>query len=170
MDRIRIRTESKESLSRTASAESKESLYSIGSYEVQESKGNDGGDYASSMYAIGSTIERVIDGMWFAAEVVAVDEREREIRIRYIDDGKVETGVPLEEVRHLKRGPSDRPVQFAQSPSTIETLRKPLQGLIDDDSSERLAHKPTVVIHSCADSGSLRPSDFFKHTSCLGRT
>jgi len=105
-------------------------------------------------YSSGGSVERNIDGMWFTATVLVVDETRKELRVRYDDDHKVEERVPFDEVRPRVasgRDVSDRPVEFT-STQVVDTLAKPLEGLIDDDADARLAHRPTVVIHSCADS------------------
>lgn len=108
----------------------------------------------AAAYSSGGSVERNIDGMWFTATVLVVDETRKELRVRYDDDQKVEERVPFDEVRQRAapgRDMSDRPVEFT-STQVVGTLAKPLEGLIDDDCDARLAHRPTVVIHSCADS------------------
>ena len=100
----------------------------------------------------GSLVERIIDGMWFVAIIEAIDESHCEVKLRYVDDGNIEERVPFDEVRE-HRSSSGVPVEFhSQSPTAQNTLLKPLAGLIEDDSEQRRAHRPTVVIHSNADS------------------
>jgi hypothetical protein len=115
--------------------------------------------------SLGGLVDRIIDGMWFASVIEHVDELNGEVKVRYLDDQKSEDHVPFDEIRPTEGASNDRPVEFVAS--IVNTLAKPLQGLIDDDADRRMAHKPTVVIHSCADSGNFlrcTPPNTHTHT------
>ena len=110
----------------------------------------DEGHKGAIFFRVGAMVERNIDGMWFVARVEAVKESREEMTVRYADDQNIEENVPFGEVRLQLRDSLDRPVEFTAT--VKEPLAKPLKGLIDDDADARKAHRPTVVIHSCADS------------------
>ena len=103
------------------------------------------------MFQPGDTVERDIDGMWFPAKIESV--RGELYTLRYLDDMKVEEGV----TRHDIRGVADSKDVISKCKEMENVnrgnyeLKKPLAGLIEDDSIERGAHVPTVVIHNQVD-------------------
>ena len=100
-------------------------------------------------YTVGSRIERLIDGIWFAGEVIKSDAPF--LTIRYDDDCKVETNVQSFEVR-----PLESIFNFIAMESALEAKRqcdnshllKPLQGLVEDDSELRRSRTPKVILHA----------------------
>jgi len=107
--------------------------------------------YSGIKFSTGSYVERVIDGMWFVARIEKIDERKQEVRLCYVDDHNIEDKVPFGEIRPTRPNSGQGPPVQISNCSQV-TLAKPLAGLIEDDAEQRLAHRPTVVIHSCADS------------------
>lgn len=105
------------------------------------------------MFRPGDMVERDIDGIWFPARIESA--KGQEYTLRYLDDMKVEEGVP----RHDLRSINDKdPLEVESKCRDIENvnrsryeLQKPLAGLIEDDSAQRGAHIPTVVIHNQVD-------------------
>eukprot|EP00607_Mallomonas_marina_P001112 CAMPEP_0182430306 /NCGR_PEP_ID=MMETSP1167-20130531/39283_1 /TAXON_ID=2988 /ORGANISM="Mallomonas Sp, Strain CCMP3275" /LENGTH=158 /DNA_ID=CAMNT_0024615247 /DNA_START=203 /DNA_END=679 /DNA_ORIENTATION=- len=87
---------------------------------------------------VGCIIERTIEGCWFIAEVMSINEDS--LTIRYLDDGNVEDMVPFDEIRLTN-------VDKKTCTQKRDTLPKPLQGLVEDDSEIRHNHQPTVVVH-----------------------
>lgn len=103
----------------------------------------------------GCTIERHIEGMWFAAVIETADHKDCSVTVKYIDDGNVEEGVPFDEIRRADvKLPSNNHFEEKESkeelmtPRTTSTVPKPLAGFIDDDYEERNSQVPQVVIHS----------------------
>lgn len=100
----------------------------------------------------GATIERNIDGDWFKATIQNVDDTGKLFCIKYCDDGNVEDGVTLEDLRLCASG-ADDPLGFLTVFSFAKkcTLPKPLAGLVEDDYDARNLQEPTVTIHTDTD-------------------
>lgn len=94
----------------------------------------------------GSIVERIIEGEWFIGEVIDTDEDE--FTIRYLDDNNVEKYVHKDELR-LAANESLTTVKSQKK----STLPKPLMGLVDDDSDERLVHTPKTTLHNDSEIG-----------------
>jgi Tudor domain len=92
----------------------------------------------------GVKVLRDIDGMWFTAVIEKADKRNRQYRIRYLDDGNVEDYVPENDLKLLDEN-SDAQCRGKQ---VYDPLPKPLAGLVDDDSHIRSQHRPSVTIHA----------------------
>lgn len=99
-------------------------------------------------FARGMRVDRLIEGLWFEATILDLDERECKARIKYIDDGNVEDDVFYEDLRLAEGASSD---SHSYPRQRLGDLQKPLSGLIDDDFDERLKHRPTVTIHNDAE-------------------
>lgn len=110
-------------------------------------------------YSSGDAIERIIDNQYFNAKIISVDNKSKQVKIQYSDDGNIEDGIPYDEIRLLSKDDDDTSnnssvvsnfVSIFNVKDTFfkkETLLKPLAGLIDDDHAMRLNHKPSVVVH-----------------------
>lgn len=90
----------------------------------------------------GSTVIRDIEGLCFVAVIQDVYLHDNCATIKYIDDGNIECDVSLD-VLQLADDASRSTI-----PIKKDTLRKPLAGLVEDDSDTRNKHTPTVFIHS----------------------
>ena len=107
------------------------------------------------MFRPGDIVERDIDGEWFPARVEGV--KGQEYKLRYLDDMKVEEGVPMYDLRKIQQSEEEskqvesRCKEMEDVNKVKHELQKPLAGLIEDDSVERGAHMPTVVIHNQVD-------------------
>ena len=102
------------------------------------------------MFQIGNLVSRIIDDEWFPAKIEKIDSscgQETYYSIRYIDDDKVEEMVPFDEIRECKESPRLKEKYY--------NLKKPLAGLVDDDSEERSTHVPTIIIHDVLESGDI---------------
>ena len=104
---------------------------------------------AGTWFNIGGYVERIIEDMWFVARVERIDEVRQQVTLRYVDDDNIEERVPFDDIRTHQGGVG--PHEFTTL-KRIDTLPKPLAGLVEDDTEERRAHRPTVVIHSNPDS------------------
>ncbi len=51
------------------------------------------------MFEVGGRIERCIEDMWFAAIIEGVNLTRKLLKIRFLDDGNVEEGVPMADCR-----------------------------------------------------------------------
>ena len=130
------------------------------------------------LYQVGDLIERQIESMWFQAVVEGVNLTRRSLKIRYIDDGNIEDGVAVVDCRRVEDNDSSegKDGSFFESKgfeskwdenaskydrnndsgkgvsiSKEKQLKKPLAGLVDDDSHLREQHVTKAIIHSCAD-------------------
>ncbi len=95
------------------------------------------------MIVKGSSIERNIEGTWFGAIVLEINAKESTATVEYFDDGNIETDVHLDDIR---LGKSSSHVH-GKPTSKIDTLPKPLAGLVEDDYESRKNHRPTVFVH-----------------------
>ena len=98
-------------------------------------------------------VERLIDDIPFSAVIVDIHPARDEVRIRYLDDGNIEDGVSVQELRICDDGSMETKdsgsVKNANNKQTH--LAKPLMGLVDDDSEERLHNTGVAVVHESAD-------------------
>ena len=95
----------------------------------------------------GDVVIRSIEGCTFVAKVTHVNARDREVNIEYVDDGNVELDVSFDEIHQIK-GDQEKAIQSVVSCNKrIETLAKPLLGLVEDDYEARKKHQPTIFIH-----------------------
>ena len=95
-------------------------------------------------YRVDVLIERHIEGYWFVGTIRDVYAKKNQLRIQYVDDGKIEDSVPYDEVRLYKEDCKSG-IQYGKS--VINSLPKPLAGLVEDDSEIRTMHVPTAVVH-----------------------
>lgn len=120
---------------------------------------------------VGQLVERNIEGVWFQAVVREVDKRRLLLQLCYTDDGNIEDGVHIDELREVSshedkdwdsksssegkqgEGKDDKDYDKRQSSCVKKdaTLPKPLAGLIEDDYEIRTNHIPTVTIHQNLD-------------------
>lgn len=96
----------------------------------------------------GALVEREIEGMWFPAEITASFQRGRMFTLTYIDDGNVEEGVSIEEIRICRNTSS---ILGSPRGAKKSSLPKPLLGLVDDDWEIRNSHEAKVTIHQDCD-------------------
>lgn len=96
-------------------------------------------------FRVGNFVERELDGYWFIAEVQQIEESG--MTLKYLDDGNVECNVPIDQIRTCENSKEDE----MYTPTRRDTLRKPLTGLVEDDSEARYNHLPTVTVHSSMD-------------------
>ena len=104
----------------------------------------------------GSSIERILDGVWFDATINSIDVRRKTASIIYVDDGNMEDDVPLDEIRLSDS--QHTAVANKLHPETNNKLLRPLAGLIEDDSEARKFQPPTVIIHQSNDSSMEEPA------------
>ena len=101
----------------------------------------------------GDRIERNLEGEWFPASIVEIDQKDELMSIKYLDDGKVEFEVPFRETRRYNEDVSrnrsiySRNRSIYSSESKNDPLPRPLAGLIEDDYDVRNQHIPTVFRH-----------------------
>ena len=100
-----------------------------------------------SKLQIGQNIERSIEGMWFLAEIILI--KGNYINIKYLDDSNIENNVSIDEIRI---NISNQELKYNEI-IYQDTLKKPLYGLIDDDSIERYNKIPTITIHDSNEHG-----------------
>lgn len=102
------------------------------------------------MLRAGCVVERLIEGMWFAAIIEHADAKDQSLTLKYCDDGNVEEMVPFDEVRMADRkvtNASNNTMRMEEKPCKKDTLPRPLAGFIEDDSLARNSQVPTVVVH-----------------------
>jgi hypothetical protein len=96
----------------------------------------------------GDVVVRNIEGMEFEARVLEVNQKSATVTLEYLDDGNTESDVPFDEIQEIIEGKSDSISQsMSKNGRKIETLAKPLFGLVEDDHEIRKNHQPKVVIH-----------------------
>lgn len=101
----------------------------------------------------GDTVERYLEGIWFLAIIQDVHKIDKSLTLKYIDDGNIESHVPLEEVRISQKGSQS---SFGMlSPTKKDTLMRPLAGLVEDDYEIRNKHQPTVIVHNNMNDGAI---------------
>lgn len=98
---------------------------------------------------VGDVVLRSIEGLDFEARVLEVDQKQRSVTIEYLDDGNVEMGVEFSEIQEIIEGKSESKTNnIEKNGRKIETLAKPLFGLVEDDYEIRKNHQPKITIHS----------------------
>lgn len=107
-----------------------------------------------SVYDVGMKVLREIEGCHFPGVIEEVDRTLRVCKIKYSDDGNVESMVHFDELT-LDVGENSH-INITDSRGISESsggiLMKPLAGLVDDDSEIRKDHKPNVIIHTDSNS------------------
>lgn len=91
----------------------------------------------------GDYVLRNIEGVKFAAKVLDIYYKDKEMKIQYIDDNNVEDNVSFSEAERV----TEEYKQVDLGKSRKDTLQKPLIGLFEDDHEIRKKHIPTVLIH-----------------------
>jgi hypothetical protein len=96
----------------------------------------------------GDIVVRSIEGMEFEATVLEVNQKSATVTLEYLDDGNTESDVPFDEIQEIIEGKSDSISQsMSKNVRKIETLAKPLFGLVEDDHEIRKNHQPKIIIH-----------------------
>mmetsp|Transcript_22435 Transcript_22435/g.30730 ORF Transcript_22435/g.30730 Transcript_22435/m.30730 type:complete len:143 (-) Transcript_22435:134-562(-) len=101
----------------------------------------------------GDIIERYLEGMWFRASVQSVNQKEKCLSVKYLDDGNIENNIPFDETR-ISSSSSPTPSSGREyqssilSPSKRDNLLRPLAGLVEDDYETRNKHQPTIFLHT----------------------
>ena len=117
------------------------------------------------LHQVGDMIERQIENMWFGAIIESVNLTRRMLKVRYLDDGNIEDGVPMSECRRVNEGGGEdgegkhdgnyesKGIESKWESKHSEkhegdtkgscvaikdTLLKPLAGLIEDDELDDL--------------------------------
>ena len=130
------------------------------------------------LHQVGDMIERQIENMWFGAIIESVNLTRRMLKVRYLDDGNIEDGVPMSECRRVNEGGGEdgegkhdgnyesKGIESKWESKHSEkhegdtkgscvaikdTLLKPLAGLIEDDCNERSRSATVAKIHKSAD-------------------
>ncbi len=105
------------------------------------------------MLKIGTDVYRVIDNMHFPAVIHDVQTKRGVMTytIKYLDDGNIEDSVSPSEISLRNR--ESKESNIIENHSIGDTLKKPLAGLIEDDSKDRRNHVPTVLIHNNIETG-----------------
>lgn len=96
-----------------------------------------------NMLQKGDYVLRNIEGVKFAAKVLDIYYKDKEMKIQYIDDNNVEDNVSFSEAERV----TEEYKQVDLGKSRKDTLQKPLIGLFEDDHEIRKKHIPTVLIH-----------------------
>lgn len=97
-------------------------------------------------FKIGDIVIRSIEGLEFQARILDVNQRTREVSLEYTDDGNIEVGVDFEDIQEILESKDDR-ISNVKCGKIVETLAKPLLGLVEDDYEARKNHQPKVFIH-----------------------
>lgn len=97
----------------------------------------------------GDIVVRSIEGMGFEAKVLAVNQNDRELVLEYLDDGNIEKGVSFDDIQEIINAKDSS--SSSRPHSKIDTLAKPLLGLVEDDYEARRNHQPKVFIHENVD-------------------
>jgi hypothetical protein len=96
----------------------------------------------------GDVVVRKLEGLNFPAKVVGINRRAQEVDLEYLDDGNMEKMVSFDDIDFDFDG---RHTAQMKSPSRkINTLPKPLLGLVEDDYEIRNKHAPTIFVHEPA--------------------
>ena len=98
---------------------------------------------------VGASVVRNIEGIWFPAVVESIDVRRQTCTIKYLDDDNLET-VLIEELRGAEDKPSSGTNAHRGNDTVRNPLPRPLAGLVEDDYEERNNHRPTVTVHTDA--------------------
>jgi hypothetical protein len=95
----------------------------------------------------GDIVVRSLEGMTFPAKIVFIHRRAQEVDLEYLDDGNIEKMVSFDEI---ERCDSRHTAQLRSPSQKINTLPKPLLGLVEDDYEIRNKHTPTIFVHEPA--------------------
>jgi len=95
----------------------------------------------------GDIVIRSIEGLEFEARLLEVNQSKREVSLEYLDDGNTEIGVSFEEIQDIVESKDGRPCTPKHT-KIMDTLQKPLLGLVEDDYEARKNHQPKVFIHA----------------------
>jgi hypothetical protein len=96
----------------------------------------------------GDVVVRSIEGMEFEARVLEVNQKSATVTLEYLDDGNTESDVPFDEIQEIIEGKSDSiSHSMSKNGRKVETLAKPLFGLVEDDHEIRKNHQPKIIIH-----------------------
>ena len=111
-------------------------------------------DERGRVLAKGDLVERVIDDQLYKVTIEAIDYIRCVVTVRYIDDGNIEENVMFDEIKSsVNTASAFNPFNIMsvfnikETIRKTETLLKPLKGLIEDDSDDRIKHIPTITIH-----------------------
>lgn len=134
---------------------------------------------SDAVFQPGCDVERIIDDVWYKGVLGEVDAELEEATVVY-DDGNTEPSVSFDDLRLYRPGDgagapiigskngyihssassssgsggrgsaSDANGKEAKAPR-VETLRKPLAGLVEDDCEDRNSHATFSVVHHSAD-------------------
>jgi hypothetical protein len=99
------------------------------------------------LYKKGDVVLRSIEGMTFIAKVLDVSKRNAVVNLQYLDDGNIEEDVPFDEICLRNAESKDHMDYEVPLTGKVETLAKPLLGLVEDDCEARKKHQPTIFIH-----------------------
>ena len=120
-----------------------------GQARLQESR-----DERGRVLAKGDLVERVIDDQLYKVTIEAIDYIRCVVTVRYIDDGNIEENVMFDEIKSgVNNVAAFNPLNIMsvfnikETIRKTETLLKPLKGLVEDDSDDRIKHIPTITIH-----------------------
>ena len=107
----------------------------------------------------GTSVERIIDDVWYRGVLGAVDAEIEEAQVVY-DDGNAEVDVSFDDLRIVPPGEpgsnsggniGDCAAAAGNKARRVETLPKPLAGLVEDDCEDRKSHATLSVVHNSAD-------------------
>ncbi|KAF1336702.1 hypothetical protein FI667_g487, partial [Globisporangium splendens] len=121
---------------------------STGGRYARREKGNFENQNCKNELRVGSRVERELDGLWFPATIVGIDD-DGLFELEYDEDHNREMDISADELRHL-----DETIERPKTPAVVPTLtpqqRKLLwkdsllfQSMADYDPSKL----PTVVLH-----------------------
>ena len=98
---------------------------------------------------IGDVVIRSIEGMEFEAKVLGVNQSRATATLEYFDDGNIEADVDFSEIQEVSEGKSEHILSSCLEKGTrkVETLAKPLFGLVEDDYEIRKNHQPKIILH-----------------------
>lgn len=120
---------------------------------------------ARVLHPVGTAVERDVDGQWFLAKVVGVDEGSRTYTLRYADDGNEEDEVPHDETRVVEASEGIGPrFASARSRPPVAPPFMTLTGILAREEEERVEKEPTIIVHRC---GSLDVDDHGE-LACVG--
>lgn len=103
---------------------------------------------AAHLEHVGALVERDVDGLWFTARVLSVNETDRSYNLLYLDDGNTEVDVPLMETR-----PVQDPESLPKEPLRARVLPTPpiflpFQQLLATDEDTSKDCTPRIIVHA----------------------
>jgi len=111
-------------------------------------------DEKGRVLAKGDLVERMIDDQLYKVTIEAIDYIRCVATVKYVDDGNIEENVMFDEIKFIVNSAATfnpfnimSVFNIKETIRKSETLLKPLKGLIEDDSDDRIKHVPTVTIH-----------------------